>query len=325
MNQLPDVSPYPNQDEIESYEDGMGYSLRMATANGLTFSDLARTLASPGHCYIPAGASGTVALMFGCTPARLRRAFVARYFRGERYAARFLSLEFLRPYHLRQNIPQICPLCMEVSQKARASWSVSIVTCCVEHKVQLLDRCVCGRKLSWRRPSINFCECGRRLTSTDQMCRPASWQELEASNQIEFLLGQVQFRLIGSGSGLECFDSVTADTFARLIWAFGVIGDDQENDFPASSNRIYATAEMARIVDRSVSRLLTLRARRPLSADLRVSYSALRALQQDCASVDDLTTIQTIIDHVLRRLPTGKRRTSRLLPSPQSQLFQDDA
>ncbi|WNC89123.1 TniQ family protein [Paraburkholderia sp. FT54] len=238
MTQLLDANSYPNQDEIELYEDGMGYALRMATANGLTFSELARTFASPGHCYIPARASGALALMFGCTPARLQRAFVARYFREGHHTARFLTLEFLRPYHLRQNVPQICPLCIEIYKKAKASWSISIITCCTEHKTQLLDRCGCGRKLSWRRPSIDFCECGSRLASTDQKCQPASWQELEASNQMEFLLGQVRFRLAGSERTLACFDGVTADTFARLVWAFGVVEDDQKRDFPTSSNPI---------------------------------------------------------------------------------------
>lgn len=325
MSLLLSTNPYPNRDEIDPDEDGMGYALRMATANGLTFSDLARTFASPGHCYVPATASGAVAFMFGCTPARLQQAFVMRRFRGEGFAAEFLTLDFLRPYQLRQNIPQICPACIEIFHRARASWAVSIVTSCPMHKLRLIDRCACGRRVSWRRPSINFCECGRGLTTFDQNSRPASWQELEASSQMEFLLGRPHFRLTGSDPLLTWLDHVTADTFARLVWAFGVIGDEQRKDYPPSSNRIYSTDEMALIVERSITRLLNLRAKRPSPGELRVSYAALGALQKDCASVADLPRIQTIIGYVVKKLPAGRRIRPRLTPSPQLRLFEDDA
>jgi hypothetical protein len=146
--------PYPIQDEVEPDEDGVGFVLRMATVNGITFNQLARKLASPGHLYLPAVASSALAFMFGCSPIRLEQAFVKPYFRGDiSQGAAFLGHQFLRPYLLKQAHPQLCPGCLAETQRAHAAWSVALVTCCPDHRVKLIDRCMCGRRVSWRRPS----------------------------------------------------------------------------------------------------------------------------------------------------------------------------
>jgi hypothetical protein len=310
--------PYPRQDEIDANEDGVGFALRMATLNGLTFSDLARVLASPGHLYLPAQASNAVAFMFGCTPARLELAFVRRYFGAQTSGAFFLGHDFLRTYHLRQVRPQLCPMCLRQVQKALAAWSISLITCCPVHGIQLLDRCVCGRAISWRRPSIDFCECGQRLTAPYQPCEPADPRELAVASQITYLLGSAHFRLQATGGLPTAFDDLSVDTFLRLLWAFGVIEENQAADHPRSANRIFSTKEASALVCRAYDRLRSIVSPRvPMPVRLRITASALEAIYSDCATPADAQLINAII---LRLHRSGERRLARRASDIRMQL-----
>jgi hypothetical protein len=315
--------PYPRQDEIDANEDGVGFALRLATLNGLTFNDLARRFASAGHLYLPARTSSSLAFIFGCTPARLAPAFVRRYFRGSACAATFLDQDFLRAHHLRQTHPQICPECLREKQITLAAWSISLVTCCPVHAVRLIDRCVCGRAISWRRPAIDFCECSRRLTSSQQRCETADQRETAIAGQITYLLGPAHFRLRTNGSLPAAFDDVSIDTFLRLVWAFGIITDDQFADHPRSANRMLTTTEAAALVCRAYSRLVLITSLRPSTTlQPRVAAQALTALLADCEAPADIQLVEAI----RRRLQgTGRREIPRRRSDTNVQLslFED--
>lgn len=294
----PETVPFPRQDEVGADEDGVGFALRMATANGITFNELARRLASPGHLYLPSHASSAVAFMFGCTPHRLEHAFVRRYFRGDSFGAAFVGQHFLRPYHLRQTSPQLCPLCLGQNLRALAAWSISLVTCCPSHRIQLLDICTCGRPICWRRPSIDFCECGRRLTEPDQTIKPADAREIAVSAQIMFLLGPAHFRLRPPDRLPPGFDDISVDTFVRLIWSFGIIEDEQVRDHPRSTNRLLSTAESSALVCRAVDRLTMTIGKRSLPPRVRISVTGVDALREECGSSADLQLIDALISCV---------------------------
>jgi hypothetical protein len=312
-----DTVPFPNQDEIGPDEDGVGYALRMATVNGLTFNDLARRFASPGHLYLPADAASALAFMFGCSPTTLEEAFVRRYFRGELSGAAYLGHHFLRPYHVRQTRPQICPACIEQAIRAQAAWSISLVTCCPFHQLKLLDRCVCGRAVSWRRPSIDFCECGRRLTTTYQSACPADARELAVSSQIMYLLGPAHFRLRPPGQLPPAFDDISVDAFVRILWAFGIIESEQSADHPRSANRIFSTHDASALVCRALDRLMSVIANRSRSERLRVCYTALSALHDDCALPPDLQLVNVLIAQVG---PRSQRQVKRIIDLMDRQL-----
>lgn len=301
--------PYPRQDEIDANEDGVGFALRLATLNGLTFNDLARRFASPGHLYLPARTSSSLAFIFGCTPARLAPAFVRHYFRDSAFAAAFLGQDFLRAYHLRQTHPQICPECLRERQITLAAWSICLVTCCPVHAIRLIDRCVCGRAICWRRPSIDFCKCGRRLTTPQQPCETADHREIAISGQITYLLGPAHFRLRTIGSLPTAFDDLSIDTFLRLIWAFGILTDDQLVDHPRSANRTLTTTEAAELVCRAYSRLVSITSmRQSTTLQPRVAAQALTALLADCEAPADIQLVEAI----RRRLQgTGRREITR--------------
>ena len=317
-----ETTPFPRQDEIAPDEDGVGFALRMATANGLSFRELAGHLASPGHLYLPAHASDTVAFMFGCTPSRLKNAFVVRQCHRGTQTADFLGHRFLRPYHLRQGSPQVCPACFAEDRVARAIWSVCLVTSCPLHGNRLLDRCQCGRPTRWRRPALDICECGRRLTTADQRVTRADPRELAVSCQVASLLepacNQISQRL---AKLLPCgLEGLSVDAFLRLFWIFGIVGPGQSRDHPRCANRCLPTAEAADVVCRAFDRLVPVIANRPSKEPLRVPMPALQALYDECTLTADVRFIGSLIARLQKRFPSPQLHRLACI-DPQLSLF----
>jgi hypothetical protein len=287
-----EILPFPCQDEIDANEDGVGFALRMATMNGLSFNDLARHLASRGHLYLPASAAVAVASMFGGSPTRVLSAFVERYFRGELHGARFLGHEFLRTYHLRQTRPQVCPACLGAGTHALAVWSIGMVTSCPEHGIRLLDQCVCGRPVSWRRPSLTFCECGRLLSVASQPCCQADRRELAISHQIMHLLGPEHCRCIPADRLMKTFDSVSVDTFVRLIWIFGIVGADANRASPRCISRVLPTPDSSGVCIRAYDRIAHLLDMQHHRTEIH--ETSLAMLQRECTLPADMRIVQTL-------------------------------
>lgn len=311
--------PYPYQDEVNADEDGVGFALRMATRNGITFSQLARRFASTGHLTLPAGAASSLAFMFGADPVRLHAAFIKRYFHDGAYSSRFMGHDFRRPYHLRQTRPQICPVCISLHSHALGAWSIDMVTACPQHGIQLLDHCACGRPIRWRRPSVDFCECTRRLTPSDQKCRDASTQELAISSQIIWLLGSAHFRLQPSDSLLNVFDGLSIDTFVRLVWIFGIVDDDSAHSPPCSS-RVLSTQEAAALCKRAYGRFARLLDRKRPVSNFGIHYAALSALRAECSQLPDMQFMESLSARLDRGLNL-KHTTRSVASGAQFSLF----
>lgn len=319
MLPLTETIPFPCQDEIDANEDGVGFALRMATMNGLSFSELATHLASPGHLYLPADTAGAIAFMFGSNPARVTSAFVERHFRGNLHGARFLGHEFLRTYHLRQTRPQVCPACLGAGSHTLAAWSIGMVTSCPAHGIRLLDHCVCGRPVRWRRPSIACCECGRLLSDANQPCEKADQRELAISQQVMYLLGPHHYQPRPNDRTLEMFNGVSVDTFVRLIWIFGIVGADTKRTLPRCTNRVLPTVESSGVCIRAherISRLLdTQRAARP-----PIHETSFDALRLDCSLAADVHLVQMLCTR-LRRSTLSARVSHRQTGGQQLSLF----
>lgn len=317
--------PFPRQSEVGSDEDGMGYALRMAVANGLTFNELACHFATPGHLSLPSSSVACLAFMFGCRPERLREAFVLRHFRAGTQAAHFLGHTFLKPYHLRQARPQLCPKCLDEGGFARAVWSISLLTACVKHGVRLVDRCVCSRLIRWRRPSLDFCECGWRLADVHKDAVDADARELSVSSQIEYLVGPAHVSLSFSDPPpfLDGFDTISIDTLVRLLWILGIVDDSQIKEHPPSANRGLSTAEASLIVCRAYDRLSAIVTTSSSSRPVRVASTALRALVEDASSAAESTLLSALCRRLQRTAPSMTAQ-KLLATNRQLTLFGDD-
>lgn len=314
----PDASPFPVQEHIDSDEDGVGFSLRLANANGVTFNELARLLASPGHLYIPGSASPAIAFLFGANPSDVYNAFAQAYFRGDRLGALLLGHQFLRPYHLRQHRPQVCPHCLRERQRAPATWALSLVTACPTHYARLIDRCVCGRPISWRRPSIDICQCGRHLSSLQQPTVRADRREIEVSGVAAALLTRQAFSLTPCSPLPPFTNELSLDTFLRLIWAFGILTDTDHRDAPRCTSRVLPTSEASNVVCRAVDRLAEMSTTR--SCRHKIAPTALESIRDDCTSESDLSLIGELIRYLGQSRPRVLRRHFRTV-GEQLQLF----
>ncbi|WP_429342355.1 TniQ family protein [Paraburkholderia sp. GAS42] len=302
-----DTLPYPFVDEIFPDEDGVGYALRMADANALSFHQLATHLASPGHCYLPYSSAPEIAFMFGGTSELIARALVRRHFEDGITVADFAEHRFLRPKHLRQLRPQLCPFCLLEHGHARASWSITMMCCCTEHEVCLIDQCVCGRPISWRRRSLLVCECGRMLLGSSNSTHPATKGALAICRQIEYLLGRAHFRLQSQlDSELAVFDDISVDTFLRLVWALGSSKCERGGCTQHILHAIPTPLEAMLTADQAHNRIRRLLSGRDV-ASLCLWWPQLISIEEEAVTLPDQRLILSILARIRPRPPSARR------------------
>lgn len=313
--------PYPFPDDIFPDEDGVGYALRMCDANALSFHLLATALASPGHCYLPYKATQALAFMFGGTPQLIARALVRRQFEDGITTADYLDQTFLRPKHLRQTCPQICPLCLHEDRRALASWSLTMMCCCTKHEICLVDRCACGRPISWRRRSLLVCEYGQEFYDSIRSHQPALKGAIAICRQLECLLCSANFRLRSSTDGaLSIFDDVTPDVFVRLVWTIGSLDAPCAVCRPRSLSSFPTSLEVMRIADNAYREIQTLRTER---REIRRSHwlPHLKSIFDDTVTLAEHRLILSIVEKISSR-PTSIRKPRRDAPV-QLSLFEE--
>lgn len=237
--------PMLELDQIELDESGSGYALRMVRRNGLTFNDLVRAFASPGHKSVPHNAGGKVAFAFGATPARVFAALPQLYRERGKTLARFKDHAFTRSYHIRQTRPQVCGQCISQLGRALCAWDISLFTACPRHKCYLVDKCpACDRPVSWRRPDIGRCWCKSNFASWD--LREAEPLHIELSALIETHLS-VQ---AGRARGM-----LTLDCLLRLVRALGISETSDGADLvPGALTRLLSTEHAIGVVTRALGR-----------------------------------------------------------------------
>ncbi|WP_350029132.1 TniQ family protein [Caballeronia sp. ATUFL_F2_KS9A] len=302
-----DLHPCAYTDEIGPDEDGIGYSLRLASDNAIAFNQLAENLASPGHLYLPYAKSSELAFMFGATPQRLSRAIVHRYFSDGSTIADYIGHTFYRPQHLRQTRPQLCPNCLVSEHRALASWSLTMMCCCTSCGTMLIDHCACNRLISWRRIDLETCRCNRIFGPEMLGARAPTAGALAICEQIEYLLGGAHFKLRRPDETVLClFDEVSLDTFLRVVWAFGVLNDEQSAMHPKTANAIPSTFETLLILERAYQRMgeLVCSRRFPIT---KIWRQSLELLGREVTRAAD----QRIVQSILQRLDASNLRRRR--------------
>ncbi|AHG65260.1 TniQ family protein [Advenella mimigardefordensis] len=269
--------PLPIQDDLKPDESGNGYALRMTEANGIQFSQLARSMASLGHRYLPNEVAGKIAYLFGGNPIDVGKAIPKSYREKGHIITVFKDCILTRPYHVRRSWTQVCPLCLLNTGFAQALWELSLVTACPVHYTRLLDQCPkCFRKLTWRRPSLLECNCGMRLEGA----------ELEAPSEAELWLSSTLFCLLSDirmsperGIPYAFLANLSLDVLVRLIRALGISsGPEHVSNFrPGKLTRVLSSKEAVQVVQRAFLRISDLyedRANRFTSASLHLKEVA---------------------------------------------------
>lgn len=290
--------PFPEQDEIRDGESGAGYGLRMACRNGVSFSELAEIVESPGHRYLSARSVKYVAYLFGASPDALARATPVLARDQGRDVVIFHETMFTRPYLLRHAWPRLCPICLLEEGVARSYWEISIATACWKHRTRLVDECgFCGRRISWRRPGMLDCFCGANYVD----------QVIDVEDEIELgLCAYFEEKLTRSEPGTALhhplFNQLSLNSLLRLIWSLGIVSlMPCGKPIPGKVTRAPDVTSAVRLVYSAVESLKaspTQRAPLWLGSELAQELTS-EELETVCSFIPELATL----DGHVRKIP----------------------
>lgn len=155
---------------------------------------------------------------------------------------------------------RICPKCIKQGRFHRLPWQLTCIPGCAVHDQVLIDRCPqCDQVISWNRPALDICNCGRFLTvepHVDKLSQPLlnwiRWMEIRlASPNHDAFASPHEFGLP------ELFGTLSIDGAMRVTVAAGLLPDS--NASPGPSSKLSRTSSgMAEIITRGLSRLACL-------------------------------------------------------------------
>lgn len=164
QSQLPKLLVRPSPDPEESLT---GYALRVAERNGLRgFGQWLQVLGHDCRTHVTKSLVPDLVAMLGVSDDGLNamaydmeKADKTCWVRGDvRLPWRDVSPRWAR----------LCPACVQETGRTRAIWDIWLVSACPVHAVQLVDCCPgCGWRLTWTRPGLARCKCGRELKPSD--------------------------------------------------------------------------------------------------------------------------------------------------------------
>lgn len=236
-------------------EAGLSFLYRNLNANGLTPREAqhwlsVRTWAPMAHAELPLWAWATSAdrgWLRDSTVIVNRGRDEAKYgFKGHK-----LGIGSVASYHS----ARICPKCIKQGRFHRLSWQLAGVPGCDIHNQVLIDHCpYCDRVISWNRPALDVCICGRFLTAEHSVhALPpllSSW-----IRWIESRLA-VQDGIVHPGEfGVpDLLDKLSIDGSTRVVVAAGLLPDG--NASPGAPSKLSRTSlGMAEILTRGLNRL----------------------------------------------------------------------
>lgn len=189
---------------------------------------------------------------------------------------------------------RMCCRCVRERGYCKVSWLMRTVPGCAEHGL-FLDACRhCGRRITWDRPAIDVCTCGRYLVS-DQAGEGLSAQVTAWARWVEWRMGFAQVR--GDAQGVTVpllLDALSVDGASRLVEAFGLLRAPADSTCAATAAARTATG-FAAVIGRGLRRLAAVdgapTAIRPMADEVHVpALERLRAIAANeadsaCASV----------------------------------------
>ena len=237
---------------------------------------------------------------------------------GNPFSCDYGGQRFLAPAHLKFRNPQICPACVHARGYCLKVWDLSLFTVCPIHERPLVDGCRrCERPLSWNRPAIDVCSCGRAFSA------PPSEQ---VSGAESFIAGAIDAHMCGNpflptsfeGHGLPgLLADLSLNALLFALQAFGEVAGPHQRTPPAATTKARDSACWREILSRACTRL-------SLMGDGQKDFELLSSVVSEViltrVSRHSLKTADTQVGKVLSRSVFG--RGKELPTSDQMELFQ---
>ena len=128
---------------------------------------------------------------------------------------------------------KICPACLREDGFARIAWLTRAAPACAKHGYSMIQHCsACGKLISWARPAVHICRCGRYFKTADEG-RPLEPELRVWLNWVTAVLqADADAARDGMGQLPPLLQDLTLDGAYRLIEAFGLLtapGDSVRN------------------------------------------------------------------------------------------------
>jgi hypothetical protein len=250
------LTELPVRREHAPDECGVGFLMRLATANGMTLFRLLGWLQTAQPTSLRAADIRRINRVSGVSVHWLSEPLPQRILVDGQTGWHFLGEVWSRSVAFRCRETQVCPQCLYERGYCRGFWRLSTISACTVHARWLLDRCrACGRPIGWTRPAVDICQCKRALKSSGDDAAP------------ELLLrwcDWVERRIVGAqveakSCGLPpWFDHLTVDGASSLVRLVGLRERAHERISAATAARPTDTAATAIQRARGLRRLLDL-------------------------------------------------------------------
>jgi len=250
LSPLPVAVP-PNDDE-----SGLSYVMRALHANGLSLDRVQEWLGIKSWFSLNRQEISLVAWHLGVSPDWLRWRLLITKSSGSLVSFHLLGCKFVAASLRQTSIAALCPECVRSNGFSRPSWLLKCVVVCAEHGYLISEDCVkCRRPISWLRPGMDVCTCGRYLIR-------ASGQHV-ANDQLLCWVRWIEWRL-GIYNGAEgarfaklipnVLNAMSLDGAMRLVIAFGILDGPLQSVGVATWRRLNNQGVID-VIKRGLSRL----------------------------------------------------------------------
>ena len=253
------LEPLPVQAQPQADECGLGFLLRTATLNGMGLSALQHWAQVPSLWEMATQEIERLALVTQVHPSWLAHRVMVRDRSVRRKQYSLLGWDWAGVPVLRRSRPQVCPECLAEQTYCRAAWSATGMLACPRHERLLIDCCRhCAHPLSWLRPAVDICQCGRYLSRGQD---PGEVDDVTKA-WCRALSSRLHPERIGAAEpwvGIPAwFEHLSPDGMFRVIHAFGVMDHPHRPPTSAQVVRTPAANEVQTWLLQAVGRLRTL-------------------------------------------------------------------
>ena len=230
-------------------ESGVGFLLRVASANGISMYKLRQLAGMTEAETFTAKHEDRLLALVGLAgdgaspllPQRISGGGVACY--GHRFRVRTM-LRFRRP--------QFCPACIREAQVCAAHWDLSLSVACLRHGCFLQDFCPsCRAPVRWNRPSVEWGHC-KHFLGEAAVSEGISQDLLAVQKITEDLLNHQAPDF--SPVGLSC-PGLSLDAWCSFLWALGLIETPDSPPRRTVITRAPSSLNARAVVVRSITRL----------------------------------------------------------------------
>lgn len=243
-------------------ESGLGFLLRCARANGLRLQALADYAGVQSLQWISTSDIEVLAFLAQVSPNWLAERLRRRHWIDRRPQISYGSLEWGWVGSIRVQRPQVCCACLADAPYCKSDWELTSVVACVKHRLPLLDHCRhCQRPLSWHRPAVDVCQCGRYLSPDSNLGKPSKTLLVWCESIVDRFHGR-------NNDGSGAFSDVTPsewpvhtspDGAYRLVHSLGILERANHRIPPGKVTETPTPTQLATVLERGLMRAMLLR------------------------------------------------------------------